>query len=186
MRRISMFLTVMFALSLSAFAQAPKPTAPQKAEAAPTPETAKDWIDQWKDVTARVIGVAEAMPAEKYAYKPTAEVGTFGDQVRHLCMAMRILLANAEGKQIPLEDVNLDRLKSKDELIAELRRMADEGAAVIRRVSGRNDGEVVESQFFGRTTRRFLIIQAIAHDNNHYGQMVMYLRLNGIAPPASR
>ena len=181
-----MFLTVLFALSLSAFAQTPKPTAPQKPEAAQTPDTAKDWIDQWKDVTGRVIGVAEAMPADKYDYKPTAEVGTFGEQIKHLCMAKRILLANSEGKQIPLEDVSLDGLKSKDEIIAELRRMSDEGAAVIRRVSGRNDGDVVESQFFGRTTRRFLIIQAIAHDNNHYGQLVIYLRLNGIAPPASR
>jgi len=42
------------------------------------------------------------------------------------------------------------------------------------------------SEFFGKTTRRFLLIQAIAHNNNHYGQLVYYLRLNGIAPPTSR
>jgi hypothetical protein len=64
----------------------------------------------------------------------------------------------------------LDRLKTKDEILAELRRMVDEGAAVIGRVAGRKmDGDVVESQFFGKTTRPFLILQAIAHDNNHYG-----------------
>jgi len=41
-------------------------------------------------------------------------------------------------------------------------------------------------KFFGKTMRRFLLIQAIAHNNNHYGQLVYYLRLNGIAPPTSR
>lgn len=174
MKKVSMLLTLLSTVALSSFAQAPRP-----------PE-GKDWIDQWKDVTERVIGVAEAMPAEKYGYKPTAEVGTFGDQIKHVCMAMRVLLANAEGKQVQLEEASLDKLKAKEDILAELRRMVDLGTAVIRRVSGKTDGDVVESQFFGKTTRRFLIIQAIAHDNNHYGQMVMYLRLSGITPPASR
>ncbi|HEV8201800.1 MAG TPA: DinB family protein [Candidatus Polarisedimenticolia bacterium] len=154
--------------------------------APPQAAAAKDWIDQWKDVTERLIGVADAMPAEKYDYKPTPEVGTFGDQVKHVCLAMRVLLANAEGKQVDLKETNLDALKTKEEILAELRKRVDDGAAVIRRISGKTDAEPVESQFFGRTTRRFLIIQAIAHDNNHYGQLVMYLRLNGITPPASR
>lgn len=174
MKKLPLLLALLSALAFDSFAQAPKPAA------------AKDWIDQWKDVTERVIGVAEAMPSEKYVYKPTGEIGTFADQVKHVCMAMRILLANAEGKHIPLDEAGLEKLKTKEEILAELRKRVDEGAAVIRRISGKTDGEVVESQFFGRTTRRFLILQAIAHDNNHYGQMVMYLRLNGITPPASR
>jgi uncharacterized damage-inducible protein DinB len=147
---------------------------------------AKDWIDQWKIATDQLIGVAEAMPAEKYDYKPVNEVGAFGDQLKHAGIAMRILLANAEGKKVAIKDVMLDKLKTKEEIIAELRKIAGEGAAVINRVAGKTDGEVVESQFFGKTTRRFLLIQAIAHNNNHYGQLVYYLRLNGITPPASR
>jgi uncharacterized damage-inducible protein DinB len=99
---------------------------------------------------------------------------------------MRILLANAEGKKVELKDVALDKLKTKEEIIAELRKIAGEGAAVINRIAGKTDGDVVESQFFGKTTRRFLLMQAIAHNNNHYGQLVYYLRLNGIAPPSNR
>ena len=56
MKKVSMLLTLLSTFALGSFAQAPKPAA------------AKDWIDQWKDVTERVIGVAEAMPAEKYGY----------------------------------------------------------------------------------------------------------------------
>jgi uncharacterized damage-inducible protein DinB len=174
MKRISMTLTLLTIFTLNCLAQAQKP------------EAAKDWIDQWKNATGQLIGVAEAMPAEKYGYKPTKEVDNFGDQLKHASMAMRILLANAEGNHLQLKDVSLDKLKTKEEIIAELRKMADEGVAVINRVAGKNDGEVVESQFFGKTTRRFLLIQAIAHNYNHYGQLVFYLRSNGIVPPASR
>ena len=60
------------------------------------------------------------------------------------------------------------------------------GAAVVARVAGKNDGAAVESRFFGKTTRRFLLMQAIADNNNHYGQLVFYLRLNGLTPPGSR
>jgi uncharacterized damage-inducible protein DinB len=174
MKRIAMTLTFMFIFAVNCSAQATKP------------EAALDWIDQWKNVTKLLIGVAEAMPAEKYSYKPTKEVDNFGDQLKHACIASRILLANAEGKHLQLKDVSLEKLKTKEEIVAELRKLADEGAAVINRVAGKNDGEVVESQFFGKTTRRFLLIQAIGHSFNHYGQMVFYLRLNGITPPASR
>ena len=99
--------------------------------------------------------------------------------------AMRFLLANAEGKKVEFKDVALDNLKTKEEIISELRRIIGEGAAVIKRVAGKTDSDVVESQFFGKTTRRFLLMQAIAHNNNHYGQLVYFLRLNGITPPGS-
>ena len=174
MKRISIMLALPLICVLNGFAQN------QKSEAA------KDWIDQWKIATDQLIRVAEAMPAEKYDYKPVNEVGAFGDQLKHAGIAMRILLANAEGKKVEIKDAMLDKLKTKEEIIAELRKIAGEGAAVINRVAGKTDGEVVESQFFGKTTRRFLLIQAIAHNNNHYGQLVYYLRLNGITPPASR
>jgi uncharacterized damage-inducible protein DinB len=174
MKRISIMLALALICALNGFAQN------QKSEAA------KDWIDQWKIATDQLIRVAEAMPAEKYDYKPVKEVDNFGDQLKHAGIAMRILLANAEGRKVELKDVMLDKLKTKEEIIAELRKIAGEGAAVINGVAGKTDGEVVESQFFGKTTRRFLLIQAIAHNNNHYGQLVYYLRLNGITPPAIR
>jgi hypothetical protein len=98
---------------------------------------------------------------------------------------MRFLLANAEGKKVEFKDVALDNLKTKEEIISELRKIIGEGAAVINRVAGKTDADVVESQFFGKTTRRFLLMQAIAHNNNHYGQLVYFLRLNGITPPGS-
>jgi hypothetical protein len=101
---------------------------------------------------------------------------------------MKVLLANAEGKTIKTTEAfaALEKLKNKEEILAELRKTVDAGAAVIARVGGKNDGEAVESQFFGKTSRRFLLIQAIAHNNNHYGQLIYYLRLNGLTPPGSR
>src|SRR5262245_65764742 len=174
MNKITMTLAMLLVCALTSIAQN------QKSEAA------KDWIDQWKIATDQLIRIAEAMPAEKYDYKPVKEVENFGAQLKHAGIAMRILLANAEGKNVEIKDVMLDNLKTKDEIIAELRKIAGEGGGGINRIAGKTDGEVVESQFFGKTTRRLLRTQAIAHNNNHYGQLVYYLRLNGISPPAGR
>jgi uncharacterized damage-inducible protein DinB len=146
----------------------------------------KDWPDQWKSCTDRLLEAADAMPEEKYGYRPTQDVDTFGEQLKHAALAMRILLSNAEGKTVSLKDTGTEQLKTKAEIVGLLRKTVAEGAAVIGRVAGKNDAQVVQSQFFGKTTRRFLLIQAIGHNNNHYGQLVFYLRLNGIVPPASR
>jgi uncharacterized damage-inducible protein DinB len=155
---------------------------------APAKDAGKDWAEQWKMAADQLIGVAETMPADKYEYKPVKEVAAFGEQIKHATLAMKVLLANAEGKTIKTTEAfaALEKLKNKEEIIAELRKTIDEGAAVIAKVAGKNDGEAVESQFFGKTTRRFLLIQAIAHNNNHYGQLIYYLRLNGLTPPGSR
>ena len=154
----------------------------------PAKTAAKDWAEQWKMATEQLLGVAETMPAEKYDYKPVKEVGSFGEQLKHATLAMKVLLANAEGKTVNTDETfaALEKLQTKEAIIAELRQTAAAGAAVIGRVAGKNDGQVVESQFFGKTTRRFLLIQAIAHNNNHYGQLVYFLRLNGLTPPGSR
>ncbi len=151
-------------------------------------DSPKDWKDQWQFSTGNLLRIAEAMPADKYDYKPVKEVDTFADQVKHATLAMKVLINNAEGKNVNTTETfaAMQKLTKKEEIIAEFRKVAEDGAAVIGRVSGKNDGDVVESQFFGKTTRRFLLIQAIAHNYNHYGQLVYYMRLNGITPPASR
>jgi uncharacterized damage-inducible protein DinB len=148
----------------------------------------KDWLDQWQTATKQLFDVAAAMPADKYGYKPVPEVDAFGEQIKHTIIAMKILLANAQGEKLdgPKVFAELSKLKTKDEILTEFRKTVDAGTAVFNKIAGKNDGEVVESQFFGKTTRRFLLMQAIAHNSNHYGQLTVHLRLNGITPPASR
>ena len=176
--KLEIFLLVALLLACSA----------SVAAQAPAEDAVKDWAEQWKMAAEQLIDVAETMPAEKYDYKPVKEVGAFGEQLKHATLAMRVLLANAESKTVKTDDAfaALQKLKTKEEIIAELHKTVQEGVAVIGRIAGKNDGEVVESQFFGKTTRRFLLMQAIAHNNNHYGQLVYYLRLNGLTPPGSR
>jgi uncharacterized damage-inducible protein DinB len=151
-------------------------------------EAPKDWLAQWQTATKQLFDVAEAMPADKYGYRPVKEVEPFGEQIKHTIGAMKILLANAQGEKQEVQKlfVELGKLKTKDEILAEFRKTVDAGTAVFNKIAGKNDGEVVESQFFGKTTRRFLLLQAIAHNNNHYGQLTVHLRLNGITPPASK
>jgi hypothetical protein len=98
----------------------------------------------------QLLGVAETIPAEKYDYKPVKEVGAFGEQLKHATLAMKVLLANAESKTAKTDGAfaALQKLKTKEEIIAELHKTVQEGAAVIDRIAGKNDDEVVESQFF--------------------------------------
>ena len=166
-------ITMLLAFSINAVAQSQ------------SKDAVKDWDDQWQMATKQLLGVAETMPADKYNYKPVKEVESFGDQIKHATLAMKVLLANAEGKTIKTGEAlaAMQKLKTKPEIITEFRKTVEEGTDVIKRIAGKNDNDVVESQFFGKTTRRFLLMQAIAHNNNHYGQLVYFLRLNGLAPP---
>src|SRR5919106_6337 len=111
----------------------------------PAKVAVKDWAEQWKMSTEQLLGVAETMPADKYEYKPLKEVGAFSEQIKHATLAMKALLANAEGKTVNMSDAfaALEKLKNKEEIIAELRKTVDAGAAIIARVAGKNDGDAV-------------------------------------------
>jgi hypothetical protein len=63
--------------------------------------------------------VAETMPADKYGYQPVKEVGTFGKQIKHATLTMKMLLANAEGKTVNTADAfaTVEKLKTKEEII---------------------------------------------------------------------
>jgi hypothetical protein len=107
---------------------------------APAKDAVKDWAEQWKMSAEQLLGVAETMPAEKYDYKPVKEVGAFGEQLKHATLAMKVLLANAESKTVKTDDAfaALQKLKTKEEIIAELHKTVQEGAAVIGRIAGKN------------------------------------------------
>src|SRR5262245_42447977 len=80
----------------------------------PAKDAVKDWAEQWKMSTEQLLGVAETMPADKYNYKPVKEVGDFSDQIKHATLAMKMLLANAEGKTVNTTDAiaAMEKLKN--------------------------------------------------------------------------
>ncbi|MGH9712898.1 MAG: DinB family protein [Candidatus Acidiferrales bacterium] len=152
-------------------------------------------IDEWVTKTEQlVVPAAEAMPEEKYSFAPTngefAGVRTFAEQVKHLSASNYQLAALSVGEKPP-HDENGEKapaaVKSKAEIVEYLKGSYTYLHKVVAAIDEKNAAEQIEwSRGKNRSTRIGLLVDAIAHSQNHYGQMVEYLRMNGIVPPASR
>lgn len=141
-------------------------------------------------IEKQVVGAAEAMPAEKYDFAPSGAgefkgVRTFGEQVRHIAQANYEFF---HGWNVPgaIDPKSLDSLKTKDELVKALRDSFTYAQAAINTITPENAFASVPGPPEMKLTRVTTATFAIAHPMDHYGQMVEYLRMNGIIPPASR
>jgi uncharacterized damage-inducible protein DinB len=137
-------------------------------------------------IEAEVVEAAEAMPAEKYDFVPSTgefkTVRTFGQQVKHLAQANYYYFSKMGSK--PTADVKaIDKLTGKDEIVHALKDSFAFGHQSIDSMTAQNAFESIDSK---QATRAGLATAVLAHANDHYGQMVIYLRMNGIIPPASR
>jgi len=132
------------------------------------------------------VGAAEAMPEDKYNFAPPATAGefkgvrTFGEQVKHVAEANAYFFHDPAK---PMVDTRADfeKLKTKSEIVTALKDSFVRAHAYV-------DGITTENAFVmtANGTRGEMAAFGIAHFMDHYGQMVEYLRMNGIVPPASR
>jgi uncharacterized damage-inducible protein DinB len=138
-------------------------------------------------------GAAKAMPAEKYSFAPSATtfapaqhedfkgVRTFGQQVTHVAQA-NYFYASSFGSMPPDVDVQaLGKLTDKDQVLAALAASFVFAHKAVANLTDKNAFESVHEN----DTRASLAGGLVAHGFDHYGQMVEYLRMNGIVPPAS-
>lgn len=150
-------------------------------------------LDIWVSKTEEhLVPVAEAMPEERYGFAPTAGkfdgVRTFAEQVKHLSATNYILASAVVGEKPPhgeQDEMAPQSLKSKAEIVEYLKgsfALLHRAAAVI---NDKNQTETINAADQNRT-RPGLIVDALTHSWNHYGQIVEYLRMNAIVPPASR
>ena len=141
-----------------------------------------------KRLSEGVIGAAEAMPADKYDFAPTAGkfdgVRTFGSQVQHVAEANFFFFSSFGLSGAP-DDAKLKALKSKDELVQALKDSFAFAQKGIDTMTPQNAFMTVGSGKM-QMTRAGWATLTLAHSMDHYGQMVEYLRMNGIVPPASQ
>lgn len=151
-------------------------------------------IDEWVTKTEQlVVPAAEAMPEEKYSFAPTngefVGVRTFAEQVTHLAAGNYQLGAHVLGEQPPHDEHGEKApatVKTKREVLEYLKGSFAYLHRAAATIDDKNAADIVEWSGRERGTLVGLIIDAVAHSQNHYGQMVEYLRMNGIVPPASR
>ncbi|HEX6773601.1 MAG TPA: DinB family protein [Acidobacteriaceae bacterium] len=144
--------------------------------------------DMLKRLSEEVVGAAEAMPADKYDFAPTngnfSGVRTFGAQVQHLAEANYFFFSGFGVSGAP-DDAKLKTLKSKDELVQALKGSYDFAQKAVDTMTPQNAFMNVGAGKM-QMTRAAWASFCLAHSMDHYGQMVEYLRMNGIVPPASQ
>lgn len=144
---------------------------------------------------------AEAMPEEKYGFRPAVqgkftepaqfgptELRTFAEQIKHVACSNFAFAAEFDGKKPPeaCDKGGPSPAKTRAELLIYLR---DSFAAMnksLAAITSKNMYEPIEGPYAGPNTRLGLAGIAIWHVADHYGQVALYLRLNGIVPPGSR
>jgi uncharacterized damage-inducible protein DinB len=149
-------------------------------------------LDVWVSKTEEhLVPAANAMPEENYGFAPTSGkfdgVRTFAEQVKHLAATNYILGSAILGEKPPHQEHDEsapDSVKSKAQILGYLK---GSFAYLHRAASTMNEeNEAFTIKSMGGRTRPGLIVDALCHSCDHYGQMVEYLRMNGIVPPASR
>ena len=138
------------------------------------------------------IGLAEAMPEDKYSYIPSTGnfdgVRSFGEQVKHVACAQFAFFNEFEGKKPPddCEKGGHDTAKTKAELIKYLKDSFDYSNRVLGTLTAANALDRVEGRYAGPSTKLGISVIAVWHITDHYGQLVEYLRFNGILPPMTQ
>ncbi|HKO05177.1 MAG TPA: DinB family protein [Candidatus Acidoferrales bacterium] len=156
--------------------------APQQSAPTATTNPNEGFLRTWKDITRKILVMAEDFPEDKYDYKPKPEVRTFAESVLHVTSSVYYFQAMLEGKSPSEEDPKRANFKNKAEIVAYAKKAFADGTALLEKAD------------FSKTIqgpRRAINPYAFwsdfcEHPGEHYGQMVVYYRLNGIVPPESR
>ena len=140
-----------------------------------------DWAAQ-KDL---IIKAANAMPADKFTAKPTAPQQTFAERLMHI-VQVNTGLYRALGGKAPAPMINM-QARDKAGVMMALQQSFDYGETLIKEFNDQQWLErVTPPRFMGPSASRARVIYfTMVHTEDIYGQMVVYLRLNGVTPPAS-
>jgi uncharacterized damage-inducible protein DinB len=151
---------------------------PGHAQQPPRPENMRDLLlVGWNDVGGKLVKLAEEFPEDKYDYKPTETVRTFADVLRHVAFWNEYVAKAARGEKPDGQQNELPKAQfaTKAAVVAALKSSLAAAAAELKK-SGANPEPRAAS----------LWMSFISHSSEHYGQLVVYYRLNGLVPPASR
>jgi hypothetical protein len=200
MNQIRKFLLLgVFTFAVAALGQGTKSdaaaSAPQAQQAPPAPTVASTVDREVSTIEKLVVDAAEAMPEDKFNFSPESlnipggdykGVRTFAVQVKHAASSNYFIWSPLTGDKLPegLKDGNgPESLKTKAEII---RFLKDSFALGHKAAATLTTENMLQAPEHSKSSRLHLATFGVAHAYDHYGQMVEYLRMNGIVPPASR
>jgi hypothetical protein len=150
---------------------------PAFAQSSPPATTRDLLIHRWNDVGEKIVRMAEEFPENKFDYRPAADVRTFGDVLRHVGFWNLYVIKTATGEKIDpnINELSKSEYASKASLVKVLKDTVAQGSSILKQGPAELTPKAAD-----------LWVTFIEHSGEHYGQLVVYYRLNGIVPPASR
>ena len=132
-----------------------------------------------------LIAAAEEMPADKYGYKPTPAQMSFGKVIAHLSGGNDFLCSAISGAEKPKRP-ELSETAPKDKLVARLRETFEYCQSTLAKVNDSDLGGMVSFFGEGKVSRAEAMFAAAEDWADHYSQLAIYLRLNGLLPPTAK
>ncbi len=172
---------VMAGLLVSGAMCAAQDAAPAGPVANPVTTMVKSQLTRYEK---NMVGAAELMPAEKYGFKPTPEMNSFGHTVMHIAQSNYFLCSKISGQAAP--DLKLTDADGKDKLVAALKGSFEFCSTAL---AGVDDSKLSDplTLFGNRQTSRAGALIILSDDwYDHYAGQAIYLRLNGILPPTAQ
>jgi len=176
-------LAVVFAVAPVVAQNDAKPKEPPKPAFGPSAAV----LDQWNDIGRKLIAIAEDLPEDKYDYKPNPDSRSFVQALLHVSASMYYFTDPVLGQKVRYgDDPKRDNLKTKAEIVAFVKKAVQDGADVIKA-----KGDAGMSTAVNAGGPRLYRVDELAyglceHSGEHYGQLVVYYRANGLVPPESR
>jgi uncharacterized damage-inducible protein DinB len=150
----------------------------------PSPSLVKDLVASWQRAATDIIDVAEAMPEERYDFKPVPEVSAFSEQLVHVAGIAQRFIDSAKGAKS--ESGQQHKTMTKAEVIGLLKQTFQTGQEMIGSLTDVQLAEPVKYPIGDRmVTRLGFWLGPLYQIRNHHGQLVVYLRMNGIVPPTT-
>jgi hypothetical protein len=146
-------------------------------------------LEQWNEIGRKLVAIAEDLPEDKYNYKPNPDSRTFEAVLIHVSASMYYFTDPAQSKKPRYADdpkpADL-KISSKPDLVAYVKQCVKDGADVIKAKGDKGMNEAVNAG--GPRLNRVgdLAYALIEHSGEHYGNLVVYYRANGMVPPESR
>jgi uncharacterized damage-inducible protein DinB len=161
----------------------------KKAEALkPAPNPSQAILEQWNEIGRKLVAMAEDLPENKYDYKPHPDSRTFVAQLLHVSASMYYFTDVAQGRQVRYgDDPSRDQLNTTAQIVAFVQKSVEDGANLIKAKGDAGMAAVI--QYPGTNEQHRLseiAYSTIEHSGEHYGQLVVYYRINGMVPPESR
>jgi uncharacterized damage-inducible protein DinB len=144
-------------------------------------------LNDWSALKTTMHKIAAEMPADKYTFRPTDAQQTFGERTVHIATVNVALLGSLDGTGAAKPTID-PKATAKDAAIKALDDSFDYGTALLKQQSDQTllQTAVSAPKFLGPSSRARVITFLVGHTWDIYGQMVVYLRLNGHVPPASQ